>query len=74
MMGGRRRSQRRVAMHAEGLPRTTSAQTRLTVERALLDLRYLATGLGTAVLALALWIAAVTLVAVARGVRRSGCR
>ena len=60
-MGGRRRSQRRVAMHAEGLPSTTSAQTRLTVERALLDLRYLATGLGTAVLALALWIAAVTL-------------
>ena len=48
-------------MHAEGLPRTTSAQTRLTVERAVLDLRYLATGLGTAILALALWIAAVSL-------------
>ena len=50
MMGGRRRSQRRVAMHAEGLPRTTFAQTRLAVERALLDLRYtgelLATGQG----------------------------
>ena len=47
-------------MHAEGLPRSTSAQTRLTVERAALDLRYLATGLGTAVLALALWIAAIS--------------
>ena len=53
--------ERRVAMHAEGLHPSTSAQTRLTVERAALDLRYLATGLATAVLALALWIAAVTL-------------
>jgi signal transduction histidine kinase len=61
MIGGRRRSQRRVAMHAEGLPQSTSAQTRVTMERAVLDLRYLATGLGTAVLALALWITAVTL-------------
>jgi Putative sensor len=47
-------------MHAEGLPHSTSAHARLTVERAALDLRYLATGLGTAVLALALWIAAIS--------------
>jgi signal transduction histidine kinase len=48
-------------MHAEGLHPATTARTRATAERAAVDARYLTIGLGTSVLAMALWIAAVSL-------------
>ena len=48
-------------MHAEGLLPLTPAVARTTVERAARDARYLTIGLATAVLGMALWIAAVSL-------------
>src|SRR5215207_8575323 len=48
-------------MHAEGLQPLTPALARTTVERAARDALYLTIGLGTSILAMALWIAALSL-------------
>ena len=48
-------------MHAESLLPVTPAVARTTLERAARDARYLTIGLATAVLGMALWIAAVSL-------------
>jgi signal transduction histidine kinase len=48
-------------MHAEGLQPLTPALARTTVERAARDALYLTIGLGTSILSMALWIAALSL-------------